>query len=158
MPYCAALVSFGDELPYRRPDKSTKKDVANMTTSRKPKAKPQPSRSSPNLFKGFANISLTDSTKEDILNECENEGVFERHLDNLLSCGYKVSFSYSDDEGSYCATATGGEHSGASQGYATSARSEDLVRACLALSAKVIVIADGDISSFAVERRSLSDI
>jgi len=129
-----------------------------MSTSRKPKDKPQSSRSSPNEFKGFANIALTETAKEDILNECENEGVFKEHVDNLLNYGYKVSFAPPDNEGRYTATATGGEHSGNSKGYATSARSEDLVRACLALSAKVIVIADGDISSFAVERRSLSDI
>jgi hypothetical protein len=141
-----------------RSNKNAEENFSIMSTSRKPKAKAQPARPSPNTFKGFANISLTDSAKEDIINECENEGVLERHLDNLISCGYKVSFSYSDDEGSYCATATGGENSGNSQGYATSARSEDIVRALLALSAKVIVIADGDISSFAVARRALSDI
>lgn len=129
-----------------------------MSTSRKPKDKPQPSRPSPDKFKGFANIALTDTAKEDILNECENEGMLERHVDSVLSGGYKFSLSYNPEDGMYCATATGGEFSGASQGYAVSARSEDLIRAVLALSAKVFVIADGDISSFAVARRSLSDI
>ena len=129
-----------------------------MTTKRTPKTKTTPSRPSPNTFIGFVNISLNDSTKEDILNEFEQEGALEKHLDSLLAGGFKVSFSYDDNEGCYQATATGGEHSGSSKGYATSARSEDIVRSLLALSAKVFVIADADLSAYHTTGKRLADI
>lgn len=129
-----------------------------MTTKRVPKEK-KPGRVLPqNPFKGFVNISLTDSIKEDILNEQDESQALEKHVDALLTAGFKVSFSYDENSACYQTTATGTQNAGESSGWATSARSEDITRALLALSAKVIVIAECDLSAFAGSGKGNTDI
>jgi len=129
-----------------------------MTTKRTPKTKTDNRAPLPDKFKGFVNIPLTESLKKDILLEQEDAEAFEKHLDALHARGFKVTFSPPDANGSYQVTATGTENSGQSSGYATSARSDDTLRALLALSGKVIVVADSDLSTFVSSKLQLNDI
>lgn len=128
-----------------------------MTTTRK--QKPAEKMVAPfGSFKGFANIELTPSTKQIIVDQAKEEGALETALNALVSSGYKVSFSF--DKRSQCvqATATGTESTGPSNGYATSARSEDYTRAVVALAVKVYDVADGDLSAFAKEKVSAAEV
>jgi len=129
-----------------------------MTTKRKERT-PAPVRSSPlNDFKGFANIELPTSAKDVILDHAEQTNAMYTAVSGLLEAGFKVSFSPPDDNDCITCTATGTKASGPSQGYAVSARSEDEIRAVVALSFKVFDVADCDLSQFASTRNSKAEI
>lgn len=129
-----------------------------MTTSRKPKTEKERRVPLQNGFKGFANIKLPQGAKEDIVHESKLTNALETVLQGLLSEGYKVSVVQNKNDDSYQATAYGTEESGRSSGYATSAYSEDITRAVLALSYKVFQVADGDLSGFAVQSGREMDV
>lgn len=96
------------------------------------------------VWRGFMDIPLTSTDKENCLSWDAEGASLEEQLEFWVRGGYKLSISWNEKTQSLILAATGQEKAGSNAGYTLSAHAKDLAKASHVLLYKHMVMAEGD--------------
>jgi hypothetical protein len=94
-----------------------------------------------NNWRGFVNIDLTDAQKEAAMRLTETNLDFLGNIETAVAAGYRLSVTFTPNDGVYNATLTGQERHETDAGIAVSARSTKVEYAIAAVIVKASDVA-----------------